>query len=361
MALFKKKEKRKLGIDISSTSVKLLELSLGSDGYRVEAYAVEPLPENAVVEKNIGESEIQVVGEAVKRLVTKSRSKLKSVAIAVAGSSVISKTIEMAADLNEDELEAQIYVSADQHIPYPLDEVRIDFEVLGPSEKAPNMVDVLLAASRVENVENREAVIDEASMSLKTTCVDIEAFALERAVQLLIPQLDSHDEDLTVAVVDVGHTMTTLSVISAGATIYTREQLFGGKQLTEEIMRHYGLSIEEAGRAKKQGGLPDDYATEVLEPFKEAVVQQVSRSLQFFFAATQYNDVDYIVLAGGTASIPGLIQLIQEKIGTPSLVANPFSEMKVSPKVNAVSLTNDAPSMMIACGLALRSFSDGEY
>ena len=156
--------------------------------------------------------------------------------------------------------------------------------------------------------------------------------------------------------VDIGATMTTLSVLNNGQTIYTREQLFGGKQLTDEIMRRYGLPLEEAGLAKKQGGLPDDYEPEVLEPFKDAVVQQVARSLQFFFSSSQYNDVDYIILAGGVSSMEGLPELVQEKLGTPTAVANPFAEMSISSRVNAVALSSDAPALMIACGLALRSF-----
>ncbi|MDO7673989.1 MAG: pilus assembly protein PilM, partial [Reinekea forsetii] len=245
------------------------------------------------------------------------------------------------------------------YIPYPLDEVAIDFEVQGVSSKGDNLVDVLLAACRKENVEYRETALGIAN--LNCVAVDVEAFALERAYTLMMPQLRHSQEGITVAIVDVGHTMTTLSVINDSKIIYTREQLFGGKQLTEEIMRRYGMTQAEAGLAKKQGGLPDDYRGEVLEPFKEAVVQQVSRSLQFFFAASQYNDVDYIILAGGTASIPGLAQRVQEKIGTNTLVANPFANMTLSGKVNAANLTNDAPAMMIACGLALRSFQDGKY
>jgi type IV pilus assembly protein PilM len=185
--------------------------------------------------------------------------------------------------------------------------------------------------------------------------VDVEAYAMERAFSLIQHQL-ALDEDSTVAVVDIGATMTTLSVLNNGQTIYTREQLFGGKQLTDEIMRRYGLPLEEAGLAKKQGGLPDDYEPEVLEPFKDAVVQQVARSLQFFFSSSQYNDVDHIILAGGVSSMEGLAELVQEKLGTPSTVANPFAEMSISSRVNAVALSGDAPAMMIACGLALRSF-----
>lgn len=342
-----------LGVDISSTSVKLLELSQNNDGFRVEGYAVEPLPENAVVEKNI--NDVEGVGEAIEKVVSKTRTKVKHAAVAVAGSAVITKTIEMSAGLSDEDMETQISVEADQWIPYPLDEVAIDFEQLGPKEGNEEHVDVLLAACRRENVELREDALQIGG--LETKIVDVEAFALERAFQLLVPQFDSDEKDMTVAVLDIGHTMTSLSVLTNGKTIYSREQIFGGKQLTEEIMRRYSVTLQEAGLAKKQGGLPDDYPVEVLEPFKEAVVQQVTRSLQFFFAASQYNDVDYIVLAGGTSSIPGLAELIQNKIGTPTLVANPFANMTLNSKVNAVSLTNDAPALMIACGLALRSFN----
>lgn len=352
LGLFNKKANTLLGIDISSTSVKLLELSRSGSRYRVEAYAVEPLPANAVVEKNI--AELEGVGQALSRVLAKAKTSVKTASVAVAGSAVITKTIEMEAGLSDDELENQLKIEADQYIPYPLEEVAIDFEVQGPSPRNSERVEVLLAACRKENVEVREAALALAGLTAKV--VDVEAYALERAYGLLGDRLGGGQDELTVAVVDIGATMTTLSVLHNGRTIYTREQLFGGKQLTEEIQRRYGLSVEEAGLAKKQGGLPDDYDTEVLQPFKEAVVQQVSRSLQFFFAAGQFNDVDYILLAGGTASIPDLDRLIQQKIGTQTLVANPFADMALSSKVNAGALASDAPALMIACGLAMRSF-----
>ena len=352
LGLFKKKANTLLGIDISSTSVKLIELSRSGSRYKVEAYAVEPLPPNTIVEKNI--AELETVGQVIARLVTKARTGVKHAAVAVAGSAVITKTIEMEAGLSDEELENQIKIEADQYIPYPLEEVAIDFEVQGATARSADRVNVLLAACRKENVEVREAALALAGLTAKV--VEIEAYSLERAYGLLAEQLGNGEEDLTVAVVDIGATMMTISVLHNGQTIYTREQLFGGKQLTDEIQRRYGLSTEEAGLAKKQGGLPDDYETEVLNPFKEAVVQQVSRSLQFFFAAGQYSDVDYILLAGGTASVVGLDQLVQQKIGTPTLVANPFANMTLSNKVNAGALASDAPSLMMACGLAMRSF-----
>ena len=350
--LFKNKSNLLLGLDISSTSVKLLELSRDGDRYRVESYAVVPLPPNAVVEKNI--SDIDGVGEAIKRVLSRSKTSARQAAVAVAGSAVITKTIEMDASLTDEEMETQITVEADQYIPYPLDEVAIDFEVQGLSERNPEQVEVLLAACRKENVEMREAVLDIGN--IKPLIVDIEAHAMKRAFDILKPQLGSNPEDLVVAIIDVGATMTTLSVLADDKSIYTREQLFGGKQLTEEIQRRYSLSFEEAGLAKKQGGLPDDYEEEVLQPFKEAVLQQVTRSLQFFFSSSQYDDVDYIVLAGGTSSIDGLAGMIETKLGTPTIIANPFVDMSLSSRVDSDALANDAPAMMISCGLAMRSF-----
>ncbi|MDP4597779.1 MAG: pilus assembly protein PilM [Pseudomonadales bacterium] len=342
-----------LGLDISSTSVKLLELSRSGGKYRVESYGVEPLPENAVVEKNI--SDVEGVGEAIARLIERSKTKIKLAAVAVAGSAVITKTIEMPANLSEDELESNLRAEADQYIPYPLEEVALDFEVQGLSPRSDEQVEVLLAACRRENVEMRQAALELGG--LKAKVVDIEAHCMQRAFDLVRAQFTgAGDEDQIIAIIDIGATMTTLSVLSNSGAPYTREQLFGGKQLTEEIQRRYSLSVEEAGLAKKQGGLPDDYESEVLQPFKEAVVQQVTRSLQFFYSSSAFDDVDHIILAGGTSSIEGLADMVAAKLGTPTSIANPFVNMTLSAKVNAVNLHNDAPAMMIACGLAMRSF-----
>jgi len=350
--LFKQKQPVVLGLDISSTAIKLLELGQSGDRMRVESYAVEPLPANSVIEKNI--ADVEAVGEAIKRAVKRSASRTKLAAVAVAGSSVITKIIAMPASLTEDDMEQQIELEADQYIPYPLEEVNLDFEVIGPSENDPERIDVLLAASRSENVDIRIAAIELAG--LKAKIVDVEAYAMENAFSLLIPQLPEQGIDQTIAIIDIGATMTTLNVMHDRKTIYTREQVFGGKQLTEEIQRRYGLSYEEAGMAKRQGGLPDNYVPEVLEPFKDAMTQQVSRSLQFFYGSSQYNNVDHIVLAGGSAMIPGIDEMIANKLGVHTSVANPFTNMTLASRVKAQSLSNDAPALMIAAGLAMRSF-----
>ncbi len=350
--LFKPKSPPVIGLDISSTAVKLLELGRSGDKIRVESYAVEPLPANSVVEKSI--SDVEAVGDAIKRAMKRSGTRCKHAAAAVAGSAVITKTISMPSNLTDDEMEQDIQNEADQYIPYPLEEVNLDFEVLGQSENDPDRVEVLLAASRSENVDVRVAAIELAG--LKARVMDVEAYAMENVFQMLAPTMPDQGIDQTIAIIDVGATMTTLNVLHDLKTIYTREQVFGGKQLTEEIQRRYGLSYEEAGMAKRQGGLPDNYVPEVLEPFKEAMTQQVSRSLQFFFSSSQYSNVDHIILAGGSAMLPGIDEMIANKLGVHTSVANPFTNMTIASRVKAQSLSNDASSLVIACGLAMRTF-----
>ncbi len=356
MGFLKRKKPNILGLDISSTSVKLLELAQDGDKYRVQSLAVEPLPDNAVVEKNI--QDVEAVGETILKAVKRSGTKVKDAAVAVAGSAVITKIINMPAGLSDSDLEAQIEMEADQYIPYPLEEINLDFEVIGESENSPDTVDVLLAASRSENIELRSAAL--ALGGLHPKIVDVEAYTIENSSKLIAHQMkhdeESENDDKIIAVVDIGATMTSLNVVENNQLIYTREQSFGGKQLTEEIMRRYGLAYDEAGRLKKEGGLPDNYIPEVLEPFKETIAQQVSRFLQFFYTSGQHNAVDLIVLAGGCASIPGIDELVESQLDTATVIANPFAEMSLSSKVNPQSLSNDAPSLMIACGLAMRSF-----
>ena len=352
MSWFDRGNSAVLGIDISTAAVKLLELSRSGARYKVESYSVAPLPQDAVVDKNI--ANVDVIADAIKKAVKQSGTRTKQACVAVAGSSVMTKVITVPGSLAEDEMEEQILVEADQYVPYSLDEVNLDFEVQGVSEDNPEMVNVLLAASRRENVEDRVEVLDKAG--LKAMIVDVEAFSMENAFTLLADQLPDAIDSQTVAIADIGASMSTLNVLHECRTVYTREQGFGGKQLTEEIQRRYGLSYEEAGLAKRHGGLPDNYVTDVLDPFKKAMVQQIARSLQFFVSSSANRGIDSIVLAGGCSSIPGLEKLVEQNLGIPAYVANPFINMALSNRVKPQSLSNDAPAMMIACGLALRSF-----
>ena len=350
---FKKKSTPVLGIDITATAIKLTELSKSGDKYRIESYSVEPLPANSVVEKNIADAD--AVGEAIGRAVKKSGTRVKGGAAAVSGSAVITKIIAMPADLSEEDMESQIQLEADQYIPFPLEEVSMDFEVLGPVEGSEGQVNVLLAASRSENVDLRIAALEVGGLDVKV--VDVEAFALENTVAMMANDLFSGGgENQVIAVADVGSAVTTFSILENLKIVYSREQAFGGAQLTEDIQRRYGLSYEEAGLAKKQGGLPDNYEAEVLEPFKESMVQQISRAQQFFFSSSPITQIDHLILAGGCASIAGIAGLVEEATGIKTTIANPFANMTLSSKVPTQALSNDAPSLMVSCGLALRSF-----
>lgn len=352
--LFQKKRPPLVGIDISSSAVKVLELSKTGEQFRVERYAVEPLPQNAVVEHQI--TEVEQVADAVERAVKRSGTKCKHVAVAVPAAHVITKTIKMPAALSDQDRHTQIEMEADHYIPYPLDEVNLDYNVLGPSESNPEEVDVLLAACRKEIVDDYLAVVQ--GPGLNPVVVDVETYAMENAYSLIAAHMPGGGMEKTVAVLDVGATTTNINAIHNNRSVYTRDHTFGGRQLTEEIQRRYGLSYEEAGLAKKQGGLPDNYQTDVLRPFMEAMCQEIMRALQFFYSSTPFNNVDQILLAGGCAQIPGIDELVAARIGVPTIVANPFASMALSSRVKPQLLSNDAPSLMISCGLALRSFDE---
>lgn len=343
-----------LGIDISSTAVKLIELSqsAGPDAtlFRVESFAIEPLPANAVVEKKIADTE--AVGRCIRQAVAKAGAKTKRAAVAVSGSAAITKVISLSGALSESEMESQIQLEADQYIPYPLEEVNIDFDVLGRSQSNPDMVDVLLAASRRENVEDRVAALEIAGLT--AAIVDIETFAMENACGLLLSEDERPQQ--TVAIADVGASTTTLHVLHAGQVVYTRDLNFGGLQLIDEVQRRYGLPRDQATRKILDGDVADNYDSEVLLPFKEALAQQIGRGLQFFYSGPTFKRVDRVVLAGGAASIPKLDELVEERLGLPTLIANPFRHLSLSPRVHSQELMREAPALMIAVGLALRGF-----
>lgn len=351
VSLFSKKNHALLGIDISSSTIKLLELSKTGAKYKVENYSSRPLPDGALVEKNI--ANLDAVGEEMLKLSTLIKTGSTKAAVAVPGAAVITKTIEMNASMSDAEMENQISVEADQYIPYPLDEVALDFERQGPSEKNEDMVEVLLAACKKENVDTRVAALEIGGFEAKV--VDIEAYAMERAFNLMCEQMELDKEGLA-AVIDIGATMTTMYILRDGVSIYTREQVFGGAQLSMEIQNRYGLSKAEADNALVNNDLPEGFEDDVLKPFIHEMSEQIGRTLQFFFSSSQYNDVDLIVLAGGSASTAGLSDMVQEELGTRTVVANPLAKMGVANKVNKKQLQNDAASLMMACGLAIRGF-----
>jgi type IV pilus assembly protein PilM len=358
MGLFNLKPDSLVGIDISSTAVKLLELSrVGNKGFRVESYGMEPLPEKAIGDdKTIADEE--VVADAIRRVVSKAKPSAKFASIAVAGPSVITKVITMEKGLDDNDMMTTISMDAESYINMPTEDVYLDFEIIGTNEKEEDRDDILLAASRRETVDARIASIELGGLKVKV--VDIERHALENAFKLVAEYDPEINEDETVALIEVGATVTTINVLGEKRIVYAREEMFGGNRLTEEIQSRYGLSYEEANLAKRNGSLPEDYETEVLDPFKLEMAQQISRMVQLYYAASAYGKLSHILIAGGCAAIPNIIEHINNKVGGHVTLVNPFSTMSVAARVGKKALMNDAPALMIACGLALRSF-DGQH
>lgn len=342
-----------IGVDISSASVKMVELSGdGAGAYRLEGYSIVPLAKDSVVDGNI--AGLEQVGSAVERAWKLLGTREKRVALALPAAAVISKKVFMQAGLREDDMELQVEAEANQYIPFTLDEVNIDFQILGPSPSSVDDVEVLIAASRKDKIEDRVVVAEEAG--LKVAIMDVETYATEAAYALACNQLANGGREQTVMIIDMGAVMMHINVLHDNQSVYFREQSFGGDHLTQEIQRRYGLSAEDAEIAKRKGGLPDSYAVEVLQPFVQSLALEVARALQFFTSSTQYNRVDHIMLAGGCAAIPGVDQAVAERTQVNTVIANPFINMTVPGRIKQQALATDAPSLMIACGLALRRF-----
>lgn len=354
--LFKVKTPPVIGCDISSSSVKLVEVAdAGKNALRIERYAIEPLPRDSVVDGNI--QNLDAVADSLKRGYKRGGFGVKNLAMALPTSAVITKKIIVPAGQQEDELELTVETEANQYIPFSLDEVNLDFQVLGPAPNSPDDVEVLIAASRKEKVEDRQAVAEAAGLGLKTVVMDVEAYATQTAFELIERSFPQQGKDQNVAVFDVGSNLMTLSVMRNGQSVYAREQPFGGNQLTLDIQRVFGLTSEEAEANKRNPGqLPENYEAEVLTPFIDTLSLEVARSLQFFFASTQYNQMHHIVLAGGCASIPGIDEAVSKRTQVNTLVANPFAGMQLSRNVRPRNLQSDAPALMVACGLAMRRF-----
>lgn len=355
LSIFNPKNRPLIGVDITSSSVKMVELvDTGKGARRIERYTIESLPRDAVADGNI--ANFDQVADGVKRAWKRLGSSAKYVALALPAAAVITRRIILAANLREQEMEVQVESEANQYIPFALDEVNLDFQVLGPAPSSQDEVEVLIAASRKEKVEDRVACAEAAG--LKALIVDVESYASLSAFELVRQQLPGGGRDKLIALVDIGANIMGLTILRNGQQLYAREQAFGGNLLTQEIMRAYGMSYEEADAAKRTQSLPNNYETDLLKPFMDNLVLEVSRALQFFFSSgqSQHTQVDQIVLAGGCAVIPGLDAAIKERIGVPAIIANPFANMLASARIRPKQLLADAPALMVACGLALRRF-----
>lgn len=343
-----------LGLDISSSSVKLVELGHDKAGNLVlEHCAIVPLERGWITDGNI--EKFDEVAEAVRRLVKKSGAKTRNVAMALPPSAVITKKIMLPGGLSDQELESLVETEANQYIPFPLDEVSLDFCIVGPSSTSVGDVEVLIAASRKEKVQDVQGLAEAAG--LKPVIVDVESYASRLATSRLIGLLPNQGVGNVVALFEIGALTTSMQVIRNDEVLYDRDQAFGGAQLTQLIVRQYGFSMEEAESKKRSGELPDDYATSVLRPFVESMVQEIARALQFFFTSTPHNKVDYVMLAGGSAALPGLTAAVTRHTTFNCNLVNPFEGMEMGEGARLKKMTREAPSYLTACGLALRRFT----
>lgn len=353
LSIFNPKARPLIGLDISTTAIKMVELAeTAKDAYRVERYGIEPLQRDAVVDGNI--VNLEAVSEAVRRCWKRLGTSTKYVAMSLPTAAVITKKIILPANLRETEMEVQVESEANQYIPFALEEVNLDFQVVGPVASSPDEVEVLIAASRKEKVEDRVACAEAAE--LKPLVMDVESFAVQSAFDLIRAQLQTKGDDQVVALIDIGAVATKVMVMRGDQLVYTREQAFGGGQLTQDIMRSYGMSTEEAEALKRSGSGPENYEPELLRPFIENLALEVSRALQFFFSSTQFNQVHHIVLAGGCATIAGVDEVVATRTQVPTVIANPFAGMIPSQRIRPGQLIADAPMLMVACGLAMRRF-----
>lgn len=353
LSIFSPKARPLIGLDISSSAIKMVELTAdGKDAYRVERYTVEVLPKDAVSDGNI--ANLEGVVDTIKRAWKRMSTSTRNVAMALPASAVITKKIIVPAGLRAEELEFQVETEANQYIPFSIDEVNLDFQVIGPAPSAPDEIEVLIAASKKERVEDRVAAAEAAGLS--ASVIDVESLAALAAFELIEKHLPDGGHNQIVALIDAGANVMNVTMLRGGQQLYTREQAFGGSQLTQDIMRHYGMSYEEAEAAKRANNLPEGYETELLVPFMENLALEVSRALQFFYTSTQYNQIDHIVFAGGCATLPGIDEMIATRTQVNTIIANPFVGMALSDRVRAKSLLADASSLMVACGLALRRF-----
>jgi len=352
-SLFGQSKPPLVGLDISTSGVRLVELSdAGKGELRLERLASEPLPRGAVVDGNI--ENIDQVSEAVRRVWKKSGTRVKLVALGMPPVSVITKKIILPAGLSEDQLEVQVESEASQYIPFALDEVSLDFDVLGPAANSADDMEVMLAAARKEKVEDRVAIAEAAGLT--ATVMDVESYAARAALGRVTDQLGKGAKDQIIALFQIGAQVTHISVLLNGDTVYEREQPFGGNQLTQDIVRTYGLPFEEAEARKRSGDLPENFQADLLAPFLDNAALEVTRAIQFFFTSTPYTRIDRLCLAGGCATLPGLLETISSRTRLACEVISPFAGMQIGSGVREQQLRNEAPGYLVACGLALRRF-----
>jgi len=346
LKLFSPKSKAVVGIDIGTHSVKAVELAGTQASPRVTAWGVAPLPVGAFSENAIANAEL--VADALSGLIVSAGIKATNAAVAVSSSHAITKVLGMPAGMSETEMEEQISIEALHFIPYPIDEVNLDFEVMGPSASNEEEQDVLLVACRRSIVEEYIDLVENLDMSLDY--VDIDTYALERVYRAQ-NSLSSHSDE-PVAIFDIGSSSSHLMVVNAERVLYSRHQNFGASQLIKLIRKEYGVSADEAEEILNSTQPPADFLSAVQDPFVEMLRQEISRALQFFYSSSSHSNIDSVVLTGGCCALAGIGGDLEVKLRSKVAVINPFENANVQSRREAVA--SKAPALSIAYGLSLR-------
>lgn len=346
-----------IGLDIGSSSIKVISLKKSKKGYELINFGIAPLPPQTIVDRALMNS--GAVVDAIRRLIQSQMIKTKDCAISISGHSVIIKKISLP-QMTKAELETSIQWEAEQYIPFDINDVNVDVQILNPTGSEQGQMDVLLVAGKKDLIVDYAAVVSEAG--LNPTIVDVDAFAVENAFEVNY----SLPPDETIALVNIGASVTNIVVVANRMTTFTRDITIGGNQFSEEIQKQLNLSYMEA-EDLKLGGEPGVDADSVIPQEVERVIQEVSenlaseirRSLEFFSATNQDSNISKIYICGGTAKISSLQKVLESRTGIAVEMFDPFRNIRINDKIfDTDFIKNVAPMAAVAVGLGLRRFDD---
>jgi len=337
------------GLDLSTTAVKAVDLERRGRNFRLRGYAVEPLPPEAISDHAVVDTE--TVAAAIGRARKGAKARSKFVAASVEGAAVITKKISLPAGLDEYDQQSQVETEADYHLPAGIESMYLDFQVLGPDPNdQANQVEALLVACKRDVVDGHIQAIQSAG--LKAAVIDVDPFAVETAFEVNAP---GEYMDKTVALLNIGAQVININVLHHGQSVFTRDHYFGGQQLTDSLAEAYGWESAQAEQRLMRGDLPEDYTQRVLEPFLQNLALEIGRSLDFYASNHPDKQVDWVVISGGCALLPGVVDTLQSQLGVEVTTANPFAGIKVG-FGSKRDLQAVGSRLMVATGLALRSF-----
>ncbi|MBN7823800.1 type IV pilus assembly protein PilM [Bowmanella dokdonensis] len=339
-----------LGLDIGTRSVKAVLLSNSGGQIQIIGYACEPIQGNAFAEREI--KDFDAVSAAIRKAKMSVKSKCKTAAVAVSGSTVITKVVFMDPGQTDFEMESQIEVEADSLIPYPLDEVYLDFEEVGESKTHVGKVDVLLSAAHKDMIDGRVTLLRE--LELEPKVVDVDGYALGTA---LLNYADQPEEGAPLCCINLGASQLIVTVVQQDRVIYSKEHGFGMDNLVRDLSLVLGMDPFEVSKQLVAGELPEGWREQSLPVFVANLQQQLNRALQMYVSSTNRDRPARILISGGGANLPGLAQELEKEMSLKVDVFNPLCHMKIRDNLDADALMKLAPQLAIAVGLADRSFS----